>query len=268
MAKCILLSKPASGREARKDRELIIMGNGPSLKDVIYNNRKWLMSHDRMAVNFAAIAPEFRVLAPQRYVLADPHFFVGYDKDEKVRKLWEQLAEVDWDMTLYIPTSRRKLLRQMTTRHPLPACVEVKWYNLTPADGADWFMRQLFDAGLAMPRPRNVLIPAVMMGIRAGYSRIYLCGADHSWSKTLWVDDNNRVVSIQPHFYKDNKQELDRVASEYAGIRLHSIYESFAIAFRSYHHIRRYATSRGVEILNATPGSFIDAFTRFPLPAD
>lgn len=262
LGKCLLLSKPASRAGEAKDRALVVMGNGPSLREVMSEHRQWLMSHDRLAVNFAAIAPEFKDLAPQIYVLADPHFFTGYDRDEKVRTLWQSLSEVTWPMTLYIPNSRRRLLREMTSRHPLPKSVKVKWYNLTPADGADTLMCRLFDLGLAMPRPRNVLIPSVMMGMREGYKRIYLCGADHSWSKTLWVDDDNRVISIQPHFYKDNKAELDRVASEYAGIRLHSIYESFAIAFRAYHHIAAYARRKGVEIINATPGSFIDAFPR------
>lgn len=34
------------------------------------------------------------------------------------------------------------------------------------------------------------------------------------------------------------------------------------IAFRSYWHIADYARSRGIEIINATPGSMIDAFPR------
>ena len=113
-----------------------------------------------------------------------------------------------------------------------------------------------------MPRPRNVLIPSIMLAIRSGYKRIGIAGADHSWSRSLSVTEDNEVVSVQPHFYAEDSREEDRVRHEYRGIRLHSIMESFAVAFRSYHVIADYARSKGVEIWNLTPGSFIDAFPR------
>ena len=101
-----------------------------------------------------------------------------------------------------------------------------------------------------------------MTAIRAGYKKIFLVGADHTWSQSLWVDDKNRVVSVQPHFYKDNKEEEERVAAEYAGYHLHDILNSLRIAFRSYFSIADFAARKGVKIYNATPGSFIDAVPR------
>ena len=101
-----------------------------------------------------------------------------------------------------------------------------------------------------------------MIGLKMGFRQIYLTGADHSWTKTLAVDDDNLVVSIQPHFYKDNQAEHTRVASVYKDIRLHEILLSFHIAFRSYFFVSRYAKTIGASIFNATPGSFIDAFPR------
>ena len=100
-----------------------------------------------------------------------------------------------------------------------------------------------------------------------GYTDITVYGADHSWMKTLSVDDNNNVVSVQPHFYKDNAAELKRVDTTYRGLRLHNVVESFAIAFRSYHTLARFAAGHGIKIYNSTPGSFIDAFERRPLPS-
>ena len=113
-----------------------------------------------------------------------------------------------------------------------------------------------------MPRPRNVLIPSIMAGIRLGYRRIVIVGADHTWTRTLSVDEQNRVISIQPHFYKDNNAEHERVASVYEGLRLHDVLGSMTITFRSYHHIADYAAHIGVEILNASAETFIDAFPR------
>lgn len=101
-----------------------------------------------------------------------------------------------------------------------------------------------------------------MCGIYAGYNEIYVTGADHSWMETLRVNDNNNVVSVQPHFYADSKAELKRSETEYKGYRLHDILQSFYIAFRSYHTLRRYADRKGINIYNSTPGSYIDAFQR------
>ncbi len=104
-----------------------------------------------------------------------------------------------------------------------------------------------------------------MIALREGYRDIYIVGADHTWSRDLWVDDKNRVISVQKHFYKDNEKEFERVAQEYAGYHLHDIMNSLTIAFRSYHQIKAYADKIEAKITNCTPGSFIDAFPRSSL---
>ena len=101
--------------------------------------------------------------------------------------------------------------------------------------------------------------------MREGFKRIVLIGADHNWSRTLWVTDNNRVVSVQPHFYKDDDAELKRAEEIFRNVHIHDVYRNYAIAFKSYFDVRDYAEERDVTILNATPGSFIDAFPRITL---
>jgi hypothetical protein len=101
-----------------------------------------------------------------------------------------------------------------------------------------------------------------MVAMQAGFRHIYIAGADHSWLRTISVNDRNEVVSIQPHFYKEDDKEQSRVMSVYRNVRLHEVLQSFYVAFRSYHEIADYAQRRGVEIINITPGSFIDAFSR------
>lgn len=241
------------------EESIIIMGNGPSLRGVLDNHADLLQKYPLMAVNFAANAPEFFTTKPEYYVLADGHFFLGGDKDANVRKLWENIKAATWPMTLFVPVKMKKHLPA------LPENIHISYFNLTPAEGSRRLCHALFRSGLAMPRPRNVLIPSIMLAMHAGFKKLIVVGADHSWLRSLWVDDKNRVVSIQPHFYKDNDKELDRVAQEYAGYHLHDILRSMYIAFSSYHRIADYATSQGVEILNATPESYIDAFPRVSL---
>lgn len=258
-AKVALMSRmPSRGARRAAADELVVLGNGPSLRHTLDHEMPALMRRSRLAVNFAANAPEYERLAPQYYVLADPHFFAGGDSDPNVGRLWRNLAGTRWAMTLYVPCRRVRQAREALAG----SGVTVKGMNLTPGEGPGWMVWPLYAAGLAMPRPRNVLIPALMAGMREGFRHIYIAGADHTWSRTLGVDDQNRVVSIQPHFYADTALEQTRVATEYAGYHLHDILRSLYIAFRSYHQIGAWASRRGVSIVNVTPGSYIDAFPR------
>lgn len=247
-------SDPGSGPSPGSG--LTVLANGPSLRGVLDTQRDRLLAANLMTVNFAPNTPEFAELRPLYHVMADGVLFDAAANDN-VRLLWENLRKVSWPLTLCIPFGMGKDLVKT-----LPSCVRVVRFNLTPAEGYRWLIHTLFRLGLAMPRPRNVLIPALMTGIREGFKEIVIHGADHSWSQSLWVDDNNRVVTVQPHFYKDNDKEHRRVEELYKDIHLHDIFLSFSIAFRSYFAVRDYADSRGVRILNATPGSFIDAFPR------
>lgn len=259
--KVILKSRRPSAAGSVKSERLIVMGNGPSLRQTMADNADLLRHSKTLAVNFAANTPEFSDLKPAIYVLADPHFFKtetdGKSADPNVVKLWDQLTAVDWPMTLYVPCGIK-----------IPVFIEkntdisVKRFNMTPGEGLASPIHWLYRKGLAMPRPRNVLIASIMVALRDGYRDIAIVGADHTWSRDLKVDDLNHVVSVQKHFYEDSKKEEERVYQEYTGYHLHDILDSLRIAFRSYHQIVAYADKIGAHIVNCTPGSFIDAFPR------
>lgn len=249
---------------AETDAELVILGNGPSLNDTMSKHAGFLKQRQLLAVNFAANTPVFTELKPCYYMLTDPVFFNRMEL-ENVQTLWNNFATlVDWDMTLFIPT-KVKYNGEWFSRLKSNSHITVCTYNMTPVEGFHWFEDLAYSHGWGMPRPRNVLIPSIMQGIAMKYKTIYLAGADHSWLKTLSVDDENRVVSIQPHFYKEEKKEEERIRVDYMKIKLHEVLESMCIAFRTYHTIRRYADMRGITILNITPDSFIDAFTKFKI---
>lgn len=257
IAKIILLSKFGKISKSGIGEDIVILGNGPSLNTTISESAEFLALHKKLAVNFACNAPVFFDLRPEYYVLADPHFFAS--DAENVISLWSNLAKVDWQMTLFIPFKKNSSrLSELASNKN----IRIERYNLTPIEGFKGFCHKVFRSGLGMPRPRNVLIPSIMLAIAAGFKRIYIAGADHSWMKTISVNDNNEVVSIQPHFYKENEQEKKRVNTEYMHYPLHQIVYSFYVAFKSYFEIKAYANSIGTEIWNITPGSFIDAFPR------
>ena len=166
-------------------------------------------------------------------------------------------------MTLFAPARFRKCRRlaEVAKNGKIKVC----FYNLTPVEGFNWVENFAYGSGLGMPRPRNVLIPSLMLALRMGFKHIYVAGADHTWTQTLSVTDDNQVVSIQPHFYKEDEREEKRVRKDYMNYPLHQILQSFYVAFRSYFTIARYASHRSVKIFNITPGSFIDAFPRLSI---
>lgn len=257
LAKIALLSRPCSSLKGRAEGgRIIIMANGPSLAQTIADHADILKSTPTMAVNFAALAPEFTQLRPRYYVLADPHFFRTDICDANLDKLREHVGSATWPMTLLVPVKYKKIARR------LYGATEIATFNAVGIEGFAPLCRAAFSLGLAMPRPRNVLIPSIMLAIALGYKEIIITGADHTWMKTLSVTDDNEVVSIQPHFYNDGADEQQRIRHEYRNYRLHQIVESFAVAFKSYHDIANFAAASGVKIINATPGSFIDAFER------
>lgn len=80
LIKVALQSRPCSIGEAKAAAEgkpPIIMGNGPSLGEVIKSDLHELAGSVTMALNFAANAEEFTRLRPDFYLMADPHFFQG-----------------------------------------------------------------------------------------------------------------------------------------------------------------------------------------------
>lgn len=245
-----------------EDGELIVMANGPSLNTTMTRHMETLKTHHTMSVNFAPLSEAFRAIRPKFHVIADPLFF-SENPPENVALLYTALSSVDWPLTIFVPRERAKNLPPEIAANPN---IKIQRFNFVGAEGFSWLTKFLYDHKLAMPRPRNVLVPAIMCGIWMGYKDVYIVGADHSWMQTISVDENNNVISVQPHFYADSKNEQKRIDNAYRNYKLHQIVHSFYVAFRSYHTLARYAKKARVDIFNSTPASFIDAFPRKPLP--
>lgn len=269
LAKIMLQSRPVSLGRVVDGGRIIIMGNGPSLNTTIEQHIDVLKTTPTMAVNFAALAPVFFDLKPKYYLMADPHFFCAGDGGGNLDTLRHHFGKIDWSMTQFVPARYRSATKKYYSgdfaTKKSQFCTNIRTFNAVGIEGFKPLTHAAYRHNLGMPRPRNVLIPAVMVAIALGYNEIIIVGADHSWMRTLSVTDDNEVVSVQPHFYKDSDREEARVRHEYRGYSLYQIVESFAIAFKAYHQIAAYAASRNVRILNATPGSMIDAFPRTTL---
>lgn len=234
--------------------ELVVLGNGPSLRSLIESKRTFLQGKSLLAVNYAVLSDYYGELKPDYYLVADPAFFFD---PAHCNKLFDAMAEkTSWSLELYLSVQARKstLWQNKLAKNPN---IHIHYFNMTPIEGFNWFAHLAFRKGWGTARPRNVLIPSIMTALRMPFKTIYVAGADHSWLKEIWVNENNVVMEDLNHFY--DKKGSERFVSDR---HLHDLLMSMYVAFKSYHIIRAYAESIGKDIFNVTEGSYIDAFER------
>ncbi len=241
-------------------KELLILGNGPSLNRTVAEASEFIRGKTLLAVNFCVTSPMFEQLRPEIYLIADPLFWIV---PEKRVRLFQTLAEkTAWEMTLFVPVRALKnpTWQSLLADNPY---IHLFFYNTTPIDGFQKFSHWIFSKGWGVPRPHNVLIPSIAIGLRLPFQKIYLAGADHSWLPEISVTEENVVLMHQKHFYDSDTSRAETVLQENLQTsHLHTILYHMYIAFKSYFVLEAYACKLGKEVINVTPGSYIDAFKR------
>ncbi len=262
VVKIVLQSRRSSRLPSSFDNpdELLILANGPSLNKTVSEANDFVKSKTLLAVNFCVTSPMFDELRPELYLIADPLFWIVPEKREQ---LFRTLAKkTSWDMYLFIPARALKCKEwiPMITGNPhIRTCI----YNTTPVEGFRWFCNYVYAKGWGVPRPHNVLIPSIAIGLRLPFRTIYLAGADHSWLPEISVTDENVVLMHQKHFYDTNRSQASTVTQEnLRSARLYTILYHMYVAFKSYFVLEDYARSLDKKVINITPGSYIDAFKR------
>ncbi|MCM1041142.1 MAG: hypothetical protein NC396_01760 [Bacteroides sp.] len=236
-------------------KDVVILANGPSLKDFLDQKRLFWESKDRLTVNHACKSPIFTEIRPQYHVFADPAFF----NDSGSSTTFDVIAQkVTWKFFVFVPFSAKKqpLWREKHKILQQNPYIHVRFFNMTKVSGFDSFVNHCVKRGWGLPSPRNVLVPSIAHCLRMGYKNIYLAGADHSWIKELWVNDNNEVMIDDRHYYDSASSNVHQTA------HLSLVLESIAIALNSYSDLERYAKCKNAKIYNITPGSYIDVFER------
>lgn len=275
--KVILLSHyfPKKSWLKNDAKECLILGNGPSLNELINNSSQFIKGKILICVNYFARTDFYKLLKPNYYIITSPEYFGTEEKldwDQDRMLTFQAISEnTDWEMTLLVPylARKRKSLVKMLNSNPN---IKIHYFNNTPIDGFTSINHWFYNLDLGMPRPHNVLIPAIFLSIKLKFGKVYLAGADHSWLKNIYVDEDNQVLLSQKHFYdtdqsKTHDKNTNKSQPMYIGgskrkRKLHEVLTKYVYSFRSYWELNRYAQSRGTRILNITSNSFIDAFER------
>ena len=225
------------------------MGNGPSLPALLEHYKK-MDDIDYFALNGYCLTDLYSKYHPSYYIILDPIFFKA-DYNTTVKKIVDSLNKTEWPMTLFAPSNykKAKMFRDICNKN-----ISVEWFNYTPIDICKTIDHFFFKYNLGMPCPETVVIAAIFEAINMKFETIHLFGVEHSWLKFLSVDNDNVVsISLQHH---NTGTDVDRSK------RLHTFLYSQARAFRSNVRLAEYANYRNVNIINHTPGSYLDAYKK------
>lgn len=245
-----------------------VLGNGPSLNDSLTLHSDFITDSEVVCVNNFASSSAFSALRPQNYVLLDPAYF-QYTRQTTNRTDIEQMftalvQTTTWDIFVYMPQYARPsylvqtIFSQNTHLKPV-------FFNYTIVRGFDWLTHWLFSRQLGMPQSQTVLTAALFLAINRRFSTVYLFGADQSWHEGIRISDTNQLLMQQTHFY-DTQNTLAYVPVGGAGAattsRMATQFASLAKVFFGYEVLKKYADYLGVQVLNASSKSYIDAFNR------
>ena len=92
------------------------------------------------------------------------------------------------------------------------------------------------------------MVPAIFTALNLQAKNILLAGVDHSWLKELQVDNENKVLLFNQHFY-DKEIKAKQFDYMTALWKLHEILYTLGEAFKSYHILKEYADYKQAKIL-------------------
>jgi hypothetical protein len=260
------------------EKSVVILGNGPSAKEYL-DNFKFKESTPSMCVNMFAATPSFVNIKPKYYLMSD-HAFLDFSEDvfndatklprlkkqpdflqiqELINAVWKAIFSADWEIILFVPQIYRNTF---ITNFALKNNIKIQFYNYTVVKGFTWFENYIYGKKLGSPQSQNVINSCIFQAINSGFENIYLVGADNNFHLNMIVDDNNQLQHVDDHFYKVNKKTTPQLHANGSPVRMHEFFLSLYKAFYAHHRLQQYAAYKGVNIYNATKGSFIDAYPR------
>lgn len=270
-------------RFSSPDKQVIIVGNGPSAKVQL---DQWSSIGQcpmpLMAVNMMARSHYFQQLKPAYYLLADGAFFnfnadtfehaalhphcqrhEGYQQTQQlINETWRALLSSQHPLTLFVPQIYRKSwILQQAQMNPL---LQLVVFNYTVTRGFEWLENRLYTLGLGSPQSQNVINSCIFQGINAGFQELYLIGVDNNFHRNIKVRQDNQVVVVDDHFYEVGQKEtpLKHDDALNTPVRMHEFFANLNKAFWAHQRLAQYATYRKVQVFNSTPDSFIDAYER------
>jgi hypothetical protein len=264
----------------RGEREkCIILGNGPSLMSELRQVRELRPTYSLICVNSFPFSQLFDELKPEYYVFVDPYywFLLEGQVPEHTERLFRSIDQkVTWPIVLVLPYEMESIVladKGLQSNN----FISVAYFNRAPVSGLRFIRFKLYDWYLGMPAPNNVLIAAIYLALRAAHKRILIFGADHSWHEQILITQDNVLRIKEDHFrYEKDSRSISDTEERYEPIykfayakdgnreifKIHEIFALYSNVHKAYWDLNDYANHLGIEVLNLTSKSYIDAFKR------
>ena len=245
------------GKRARfnpePEKEVIILGNGPSLNDIdLYEVNK--SNLDIACVNFFPTRNEcFAVIKPKYLVLLDPGFYGERENlDSQVKELYDKLERVSWEMTILCLQNRK-----LPINNPKITFEKIN-ISVLHSEKMHKFLDALYRRNLLCLGMRNVIIGAGFYFVCKRYKHIYYAGVDMSEFKMLFVDEQNRVYVDAVHNYGKERHYSTIIGKG----EFYQLLEMYQGMFKELHFLAEFAERSGVQVTNLSVNSYIDVFEK------
>lgn len=211
-------------------KKCYVLALGPSLKSVDLNR----INGDTIVVNrFYKIGVEYPEFVPTYYMMIDNAFY-----DERAR---EELTNA---LDLYLERGTIFLLNSKISKYDFIKKYDHNKIFYISCFGGNVNPQSYYKIDGILPAFMNVVGCAIMSIMTMGYKKLTLLGCDF----------NSFASQKVVHCYKDDSEERT----------LRLSYELFAYSYAAQSHesLSEYAKEHGINIINSTPGSLIDAYER------
>lgn len=228
-------------KDKHKGRRCFVIATGPSLKTqditALGNEITFVMS----GFWKHSVTEQWQ---PSYYCLSDPIYFDG---SETMKNFFDSLTARCPASTFFVPLSARQVIREQQL---LP---EDQTYLVSFGSDLDQGEIKDLDFAKSVPSAMTVSQFCLMAAIYMGCSPIYLLGFDHDWLSHR---------STHRHFY-DGLGGLEAHPQVRPELKDHSykeVMECALVIWRGYEALLELARKKGIRILDATQGGFLDVF--------
>ena len=238
-----LLERNRIFKDCHRGRRAFVVGTGPSLQNQDISS---LSSEITYVMSGFWKHESTKQWQPTYYCLSDPIYFDG---SEAMRSFFRSLNEHIYDSTFFVPAFGRSVVCEQKL---LP---EDRTYWLSFAGDLNTVINPSIDFTESIPAAMTISQLCLMAAIYMGCSPIYLLGLDHDWLSHR----NQHQHFYQGHAGLESHPEVKPVLADHS---YKLVMECALIVWEGYGVLKEVAQKKGITILNATDGGFLDVFDR------
>lgn len=234
-------------RDKYKGLNAFVFANGPSLNILNMEkikNYQENYNYKIICVSSYILSEKSKIIKPDFYLLSDPAFFqfqdnIGDEKKEEIKRVISRLNKLE--IETFIPIQYKNMCNLK----------KVFYFN----DCEYRFNKNIID----ITKPRSYIsmtaYKAIAMALYLCFDKIFICGFDNDYFKSLLVNKTNEMFYQNEHFFKQSDSSIIKINKEEAK-NISELLYSHSFLFSD---LYRFPKNK---IINLNPNSLIDAFDK------